>query len=74
MILIENVLNIILIDNREIEPSKIICVGRNYIEHIKELNSEIPDNMIVFFKLNSAISQKLNSSQIEQIHYEAKVY
>lgn len=67
-------MNTIIVGNRKIEPSKIICVGRNYIEHIKELNSEIPDNMVVFLKPNSAISQKLNSFQIEQIHYEAKVY
>ena len=67
-------MNTIIVGNRKIEPSKIICVGRNYIEHIKELNSEIPDDMVVFLKPNSAISQKLISFQIEQIHYEAKVY
>ena len=66
-------MNTIIVGNKEIEPSKIICVGRNYIEHIKELNSEIPENMVVFLKPNSAISQKLNSFQIEQIHYEAEL-
>ena len=69
----ENKVNTIIVGNREIEPSKIICVGRNYIEHIKELNSEIPDDMVVFLKPNSAISQKLISFQIEQIHYEAEL-
>ena len=66
-------MNTIIVGNREIEPSKIICIGRNYIEHIKELKSEIPENMVVFFKPNSAISQELNSFQIEQIHYEAEL-
>ena len=66
-------MNTIIVGNRKIEPSKIICVGRNYIEHIRELNSEIPENMVVFFKPNSAISQELNSFQIEQIHYEAEL-
>ena len=70
----ENNLNTIIVGNREITPSKIICVGRNYIEHIKELNSELSEDMVVFLKPNSVISQKLNSFQIEQIHYEAKAY
>ena len=29
---------------------KIICIGRNYVEHIKELNNELPKNPIIFFK------------------------
>ncbi|NQT64785.1 MAG: fumarylacetoacetate hydrolase family protein [FCB group bacterium] len=66
-------MNTIIVGNREVTPSKIICVGRNYIEHIKELNSEIPDNMIVFLKPNSAISYELNSFHKEQIHYEAEL-
>jgi len=65
--------NTIIVGNREVTPSKIICAGRNYIEHIKELNSEIPDNMIVFLKPNSAISYELNSFHKEQIHYEAEL-
>jgi len=72
-IILENDLNSIFIGNRKIEPSKIICVGRNYIEHIKELNSEIPENMVIFLKPNSAISHKLDSFHKEQIHYEAEL-
>ena len=48
-------------------------MGRNYIEHIKELNSEIPENMVIFLKPNSAISQELYSFHKEQIHYEAEL-
>ena len=29
---------------------KIICVGRNYVEHIEELNNEKPKEPIIFFK------------------------
>ena len=46
-------------NNKIIAPSKIICIGRNYVEHIKELNNETPDSMVVFNKPNSAISNKL---------------
>ena len=46
-------------EKREIEPSKVICIGRNYVAHIEELNNETPDSMVVFNKPNSAISDEL---------------
>lgn len=45
--------------NKEITPSKIVCIGRNYVEHIHELNNEIPQNMVVFNKPNSALTRYL---------------
>jgi len=63
----------ILIDNRTITPSKIICIGRNYVEHIEELGNEIPDEMVVFNKPNSAISTELLSYHQEQLHYEGEL-
>jgi len=45
--------------SKTIIPSKVICIGRNYVEHIKELNNETPDSMVVFNKPNSAITDKL---------------
>lgn len=38
-----------------VEPSKIICVGRNYREHAKELNHEIPTSPLIFMKPPSAV-------------------
>ena len=29
---------------------KIICIGRNYVDHVDELNNDIPKNPIIFFK------------------------
>ena len=46
-------------NNQKITPSKVVCIGRNYVEHIKELNNETPDTMVVFNKSNSAISDEL---------------
>lgn len=40
-------------------PSKVVCIGRNYVEHIHELNNEIPSSMVVFNKPNSAITDTL---------------
>ena len=34
---------------------KIICIGRNYADHIKELNNERPDEPVIFTKPESAI-------------------
>ena len=37
------------------EPSKIICVGRNYVEHAKELGNEVPKVPLIFMKPPSSI-------------------
>jgi 2-keto-4-pentenoate hydratase/2-oxohepta-3-ene-1,7-dioic acid hydratase in catechol pathway len=36
-------------------PSKIICIGLNYIEHAKETNAEAPPEPVVFMKATTAI-------------------
>ena len=37
------------------EPSKIVCVGRNYVEHAKELGNEVPKVPLIFMKPPSSI-------------------
>jgi 2-keto-4-pentenoate hydratase/2-oxohepta-3-ene-1,7-dioic acid hydratase in catechol pathway len=36
-------------------PSKIICVGRNYLDHAKELGNEAPKEPLIFLKPPSAV-------------------
>lgn len=36
-------------------PSKLVCVGLNYLDHAKETNAKIPDEPILFFKSTTAI-------------------
>lgn len=36
-------------------PKKIWCVGRNYLNHVKELNSDIPDEPLIFMKLPTCV-------------------
>lgn len=36
-------------------PSKIICIGLNYIDHCKETNAPIPEEPIIFFKSTTAL-------------------
>lgn len=59
----------IVVGKRRITPSKIVCVERNYAEHIAELGYEIPENLIFFIKPNSAISDELKSFDQEPLHY-----
>jgi len=34
---------------------KIICIGRNYVEHARELNSPLPENPVFFLKPDTAL-------------------
>ncbi|MFC1660880.1 fumarylacetoacetate hydrolase family protein [Gemmatimonadota bacterium] len=36
-------------------PSKIVCVGRNYLAHAAELGNEVPDEPLLFLKPSSAL-------------------
>ncbi len=59
---------------QQITPSKVVCIGRNYVDHIKELANEIPDEMVVFLKPNSAISTELLAKHNDDsLHYEAEL-
>jgi len=66
-------MNNVLLDGEPVSPSKIICIGRNYGDHIKELGNEIPSEMVVFVKPNSAISDNLLSFHQEALHYEGEI-
>jgi 2-keto-4-pentenoate hydratase/2-oxohepta-3-ene-1,7-dioic acid hydratase in catechol pathway len=59
---------------QEIIPSKVVCIGRNYVDHIKELANDIPDEIVVFIKPNSAISSTLLAIHNDDVlHYEAEL-
>lgn len=38
-----------------VEPSKIVCVGRNYGAHARELGNEVPDEPLIFLKPGSSL-------------------
>lgn len=66
-------MNSIKVDGKCVTPSKVICVGRNYVEHIKELNNEIPSSMVLFMKPNSAITDSLRAFKQSPLHYEGEI-
>lgn len=63
----------ITLNKKPITPNKIICVGRNYVEHIRELNNEMPEEPVLFIKPNSAISTELYTDDNASIHYESEI-
>ena len=60
-------------DGKELHPSKIVCVGQNYAEHIKELNNEVPDQPVIFIKPNSAIAKDIHFDKHSLIHFEGEI-
>ena len=36
-------------------PTKIVCVGRNYVEHAREMGNDLPERPLLFFKPPSAV-------------------
>ncbi len=56
---------------------KLICIGRNYTEHIKELENEKPSNPVVFLKPDTAILLKKQPFFIpdfsNEVHHEVEV-
>ena len=49
--------------SEKIPIGKVVCVGRNYAEHARELGNEIPEKPVVFLKPNSAIIYSRNASR-----------
>ncbi len=56
---------------------KIICIGRNYAEHARELGNEVPEKPVIFIKPDSAVLKKGLDFYIPEfstdIHYELEV-
>ena len=56
---------------------KIICIGRNYAEHAKELGNEVPESPVIFMKPDTAVLKKGSDFYIPEfsndVHYELEV-
>jgi len=60
-----------------VNPSKIVCVGRNYREHAKELGNEVPADILIFLKPPSSLlapEGKIVMPQLsERVDYEGEL-
>ena len=56
---------------------KILCIGRNYIDHAKELNNPVPENPVFFLKPDTALLRRNRPFYYpdfsEDIHYECEL-
>lgn len=61
----------------KLTPSKIVCVGRNYAEHAKELGNAVPERPLLFFKPPSSIIAPgeaiLLPAASSQVEHEAEI-
>ncbi len=60
-----------------VDPTKIVCVGRNYAEHAAELGNEVPKEPLLFLKAPSAIitngEEILIPKQSNQVEHEGEL-
>jgi 2-keto-4-pentenoate hydratase/2-oxohepta-3-ene-1,7-dioic acid hydratase in catechol pathway len=60
-----------------VTPSKIVCVGRNYREHVREMGSEMPAEPLLFFKPPSSLLRPGGAVRLpaisERVDYEGEL-
>ncbi len=58
-------------------PSKVVCVGRNYVEHAQELGNDVPKEPLIFLKPSSSIIGQHDAirlpPQSRQVEHEAEL-
>ena len=58
-------------------PGKIVCIGRNYIDHAKEMGSEVPKEPLIFLKPSTSVIREGDSivlpPQSSQVEHEGEI-
>lgn len=58
-------------------PTKVVCVGRNYGEHAREMDSEVPESPLIFLKPSTAVIGPEQPIVIppaaREVHHEAEM-
>jgi 2-keto-4-pentenoate hydratase/2-oxohepta-3-ene-1,7-dioic acid hydratase in catechol pathway len=58
-------------------PTKVVCVGKNYVEHAEEMGSEVPERPLIFLKPPTTVIGPLQPIRVppdtEQIDHEAEL-
>lgn len=58
-------------------PGKIVCIGRNYLEHAKELGNEVPAEPLFFLKPSTSVIAAgepiVLPSQSERVEFEGEI-
>jgi 2-keto-4-pentenoate hydratase/2-oxohepta-3-ene-1,7-dioic acid hydratase in catechol pathway len=60
-----------------VEPTKVLCFGRNYAEHAKELGNEVPDIPVVFSKFSTSVvgpgAEVVYPELTSNLHFEGEL-
>lgn len=58
-------------------PTKVVCVGKNYVDHAAEMGSEVPDRPIIFLKPSTAVigpnAPVVYPSDSHNVHHEGEL-
>lgn len=59
-------------------PSKIVCVGRNYLDHAQELGGAVPDEPLIFLKPSTSVIGPYDpirypTQLTNELHYEGEL-
>ncbi|HEX9312632.1 MAG TPA: fumarylacetoacetate hydrolase family protein [Actinomycetota bacterium] len=58
-------------------PSKVVCVGRNYMEHAQEMGGEVPEEPLIFMKPSTAVigpgDDIPRPSWVGAVHHESEL-
>ncbi|MDD1781225.1 fumarylacetoacetate hydrolase family protein [Enterovibrio sp. ZSDZ35] len=61
----------------DLPVGKVVCIGRNYVDHAKELGNPVPDEPVLFLKPQTALvgtsGDLVLSDRLAPIHYEAEL-
>lgn len=66
-------------DGRTVQPGKLLCIGRNYAEHVREMGdvSDLPTEPIVFLKPSTALvadgGEVVLPRQSNDVHHELEL-
>ena len=52
---------------------RIFCIGRNYVDHVAELNNVMPDDPVVFIKPDSSLWRVAFPPAVGPVHYEGEL-
>jgi 2-keto-4-pentenoate hydratase/2-oxohepta-3-ene-1,7-dioic acid hydratase in catechol pathway len=65
------------LDQTRYTPTKLVCIGRNYARHARELGNEVPSEPVVFLKPTSALVASGGAVEIppqsSDVHHEAEL-
>jgi 2-keto-4-pentenoate hydratase/2-oxohepta-3-ene-1,7-dioic acid hydratase in catechol pathway len=60
-----------------VEPSKVVCVGRNYVAHARELGNEVPKIPLIFLKPSTSVVGPQDAircpEQSREVHHEGEL-